>query len=422
MDQYGYDSFAGPSLNLRPDELDRLDASQIEPEVPSIRFDAEHYRNLEASINGTINALVKGGRFDGRQGYQYDGQQNNNYAQYETQELASPKFTSRPAQAFTPPSSQPYNSERAFEKPFANTNQQSLIDRMKEERDRALQEMQRLCDQRVESVQRGEGERFKKLEEEYRKHLDSVKQDLDTMLRQHEQVTKVKNEVQKGLEVELNATKRELRKERGSRETDKEKYHRTIRELKDKIRDLERELAEIKRYGRSRTAVSFAKDVNSPGFSSDYERRLGEMQRENDAKISGLVRHFEKEKTSALEILKTKIRAEVSLLIPRIKEQCARVYSEKLVNIKESLAARFREQYEGQLRRVRDEHGMERRLWQRQLREQVEQERAEIAQKLRAKYELRILDVKNECERRILQRLREGRRDSDYSDSDLSFV
>ena len=165
--------------------------------------------------------------------------------------------------------------------------------------------------------------------------------------------------------------------------------------------------------------MTFSQDV---GSFSEYERRLIEIQRDNDNKIGNLVRHFEKEKSSALEILKTKIRAEVSLLIPRIKEQCARIYSEKLGRVREALAQRFREQYEGQLHRMRDDHAVERRLWQRQLRDQIERERAEIAQKLRAKYEMRMLDVKNECERRILERLRGGRGGPDYSDSDLSFV
>jgi hypothetical protein len=230
-----------------------------------------------------------------------------------------------------------------------------------------------------------------------------LQKDLDEMLYQHQQVIKLKNEVENGLQMELDVAKKDLRRERDQRESEREKLQRNIRDLKERIRDLERRPS-----GRTRT-VSFADGDDR----CDYQRRLVELQRENDAKISNLVRHFEKEKSAAIEILKTKIKAEISLLIPRIKEQCQRAYVGKIQDLRDSLSSQYRNQYEETVRRLKEEHVLERRVWQRQTRDQLEYCKSEIIQKLRAKYELRILDVQNECERRILDRMR--RYDSDQS-------
>lgn len=389
----GYDSFANPSLNFRPEELDRLDASHFEPDSPNDDSYVQRFRNLEASINGTLNGLRTTSQLPS------NWPQNNNFE-------TSPALPNLGHQPFTPPSSQPFSIEK---KP---TGGNSFMRTLSGERDQALEEMRRICDQRVEMMRRDEADRFKRLDVEYKQQIQKLQQDLDGMLFQHQQVIKLKNEVESGLQTELEIAKRDLRKEKEKWEMERERLQRTIRELKEKIRELERRGL----GGRSRT-VSFSADVDD---YSGYQRRLGQLQRDNDVKIASLVRQFEKEKQAALEILKTKVRAELGVLIPKIKEQCHRTYSDRIQGLRESLARQFRGQYEETLRRMKEEHSIERRLWQRQTRDQLEYAKAEIVQKLKSKYELRIMDIKNECERRILDRLR--RRDTDYSDNDESFV
>lgn len=421
MAYYQHDSFGGgPSLSLRQEELDRLDASQIEPcEAPSLRFDTEHYKNLEESINGTINAL-NGAREDN-----YFARENSHGGAMAaaarrdavaaaSEIVAHNPFLSRPGNmVLTPPSSQPYSVEKP------GHGQMSMVEVLKAERDKAIADMQHMCDQRVEAVQRSQADRVDLLEGEYRKQLAKLQLDLDNMLRQHQQVIKLKNEVEHGLQMELDVARRDLKREKDTRESEKERHARAMRETNERLRELQRSVVDGEEYkGRGRR-VTFS---GSGSPAREYERRLAEMQRESDSKISGLARQFEKEKAAALEILKTRIKAEVNLLVPRIKEQCQRSYVQKMRQIKDTLAAQFRSQYEDTLRRMRDEHAMERRMWQRQMREQLEHERAEIAQKLKAKYELKIMDVKNECERRILQRLRDAKHSTEYSDSDFSFV
>lgn len=293
----------------------------------------------------------------------------------------------------------------------------NFIDVLKEERDRTLKEMQRLCDQRVELVQRTEGEKLKALETQYRQQLNKVQQDLESMLRQQEHVIKVKNEVEDSLQKELETAQRDSRRQQELRKNERERYERMIADLKSKISELETRLKNVRTSSTTATRPSLRLDWSS----SNQEKRLVEMQRQHDTRIASLVRQFEREKESALQILKTRIKAEVSLLVPRIKEQCQRAFSEKLARTKEVLASHYRTHYEDQIRKLQEEQAMERRLWQRQMRENLEHDRHEIINKLKAKYELRILDVRNECERRILQRLRDSRHDVSL-ESDDSFV
>lgn len=434
LSKYGYDSFAGPSLNLRPDELDRLDASQLDPEVDSPSIDVERYRHLEESIDRTMAGVRDYNNYTNNYSTanRVTGRLSDNVFEFSNPipPIAATAATDRmiPPQSklvLTPPSSQPnvYNEKT------------SMGESLRVERDRVVSEIQRLCDQRIEHIQRKEEERIKQLQAEHEKQVRELQKDIDLMMHQQQQVLKVKGEMEKGLQNEIQTIRKELKREKDQRQGEKERYQKTIKGLNERIRQLEKKLASGGRNKYNRRAVSFYDEhtddddfVSEQARYREYDGRIEEMQREYDAKTANLVRHFEKEKASALEILKTKVRAEISLLIPRMKEQCKQAYVDKVRSVRDELSLQLRSEYEAKLRRVREEHALERRLWQRQTRELVEKERIETVQKLKAKYELKLMDIRNECERRILQRLRNGRdsnilisSDDSTNDSDLSF-
>ena len=428
-DIYHHDSFMGPSLSLRPEELERLDASQYEPHS-SLSIDASHYRNLEQSIERTVNQYNNNNNNNNGQ-FQSASPHVNGLAGYQRDSVFGYQINSTPAggaltndknMILTPPSSSqhPINNIQKGER------DSMMLERLKMERDTTLSQMQKNFDQRLEALKRHEGESIRQLETGHSQQLQKLNGEFDLMIKQHQQVLSLKNEVERGLQSELEITKRELTREKEFRQTDREKYQRNIKDLNNRIRELERRMEELKRggqptrKGKSRSISFYDDDDDYERVPREYEERLEKLRRENDVKIANLVRHFEKEKAAALEILKSKVKAEISLLIPRMKEQCQKAYTEKARTLRDSLSIQFRDQYEAKLRRLKEEHVVERRVWQRQAREQVEQERAGIVQTMKAKYELKIMEVRNECERRLLQRLRGsngGRRDDSFDNS-----
>lgn len=484
-----YDSLAGPSLSLRPEELDRLDASELDGppggslhdqvhdhDPPSIDIDTSHYRNLEASIDRYVksydvrrngddgNGASQGnahnnGRYisgprDADNVFMYNGSKpaavgrNPTYYESKNSDFATGPFTGRDSLSYEPMNAAslaapPINHQNnVILTPPSSSGQPniqhgekgSLKDMLKVEKEKTMSEMQQLCDRRIESIQRSETERIQRLEADYRQQLSKLQQDLDSMLHQHQQVIKLKNEVERGLQLELDITRRDLKREKEARQTEKERLQKNIRELNEKIRDLERKVTTLNRAKQKKKRSVTFRDYDDYEYEDEsqnerlsratveeYEERISNMRMEHDAKIANLVRHFEKEKAAALEILRSKVKAEISLLVPRIKEQYLRAYSNKLKGIKEDVASRLRTEFEAKMRRLREEQAMERRLWQRQTREIVERERQEALQKLKAKYELKLMDVRNECERRILQRLRANRRGLAYDQREDHF-
>ncbi len=446
----GQDSFGGPSLHFGADELDRLDASHFEPaeeagESPSLRLHRGHFQRLEDSINGTISALNDGpspavaaygasakaaSDHWQRPGTFPDLLGANNRSNYDISLLLTPPstggkgggggdvFASRPPPARTAEEQQGREARPAdgrfggyaAQAPTGRdgTAAQPFIKVLQGERDTAMAEMQKICDERIDRVERSEGAQRTRLESQYKEQLRAVQQDLDAMLLQHQNVLRLRGKVEENLQQELDDAQRHLKRERHMRSSERQRHTRLVGDLKDRIYDLEQKLERLGGYGKAvRFAPSQYDDAPSAANSyRAYEQRLSQMQRENDAKISALVGQFEREKGAALQILKSKIKAQVNLLIPRIKERCQSVYVRKLNTVKDELAAQFRDQYEGIIRKMQDERLLERRLWHRQLRERLEEERREVAFALRAKYEMKIMEVKNECERRILDRLR----------------
>lgn len=256
-----------------------------------------------------------------------------------------------------------------------------------------------ICNRRPEETRQVESERIRQIEDDYRKQLSALQHDLERMLRQHEQVIKLKNEVESGLQSQLDSTKRDVNREKRGREADREKYTRILKDMRDKIRSLE---STIERISNSRI-TNFSTDQSSNNSDS-----IAEVKRQSDAKIASLAKHFEREKSATIEVLKARFRAEVGLLVPKIKDRLQMAYKQRLESIQDSISNSLRHEYDARIKRINDEHTLERKILARQMREQVEQERKQVAEKLRQKYELRMMDVRNECERRILDRLRQN--------------
>lgn len=409
----GYDSFTGPTLHLRPDELDRLDASQLDP-LTEDASGLEPYRRMESSIQGTLAAFSSSAPRPHSQASAYATAAaerippNQPASSVGGNAMTSPVIAPRPQPImnFTPPSSSQEGKDGG---PAFGT--------------------------RFEYAETTGGERL------YRENIRKLQADLDEMITHHKRVVGHWEEMERGLQSEISAARKELERERDGREAEKARYSRLIRELRTRIRELEDQL-EAQRSRRSVRSVSFAlsdeeyeedddgdylrleedEGEESRGRRGDRrrtarpvvdgrlecERRLVQVKKEHDSKVASLVRQFEKEKAAALEILKSKIRAEVSLLIPQIKERYQRAYEQRVESVRASTATQIKGQYEERLQRIREDHAMERRVWQRQAREQIERERRDLAKRLKAKYEMRLMDIENECERRILARVRQA--------------
>jgi hypothetical protein len=212
------------------------------------------------------------------------------------------------------------------------------------------------------------------------------------MLQQHEQVIRLKNEVERGLQTQVETAGRQLAQERRAREADRERYTRVLREMRDRIRSLEATVG---------TLSARAPTTGPPGDAA-----LADAKRQGDARIASLAKHFEREKAATVEVMKARVRAEVGLLVPRIKDRLQAAYRERIRSTETRMGELLRTEYDARIQRLQEEHAMEIKVMCRQMRQQVAQERADLAERFRQKYELRILDVRNECERRVLERIR----------------
>lgn len=429
-----YDSAPGPSLQISPEELDQLDhglsgLSQLADEMeaqqrvqvgfgndmqgfqPQAPFTSHLHQPVSAPSSGGNNPFYPRSFINNTA----SAQQYNN-APFTSSPLVSiPKISNEQVHQniITPPQSD-------FTKPT-----RSFLDVLKEERDKAIQEMQQLCEQRIHLVQKTEREKYAALENEYRTQLSKVQQDLDNMLHQQHNVLKLKNDVEMDIQQELTTVRADLSKERELRRAEREKYEQIVRDLRSKIGELERKLAELERSkGRRDGSPSSSITASSPRWGrgerekliGEYEDRIDRMQQANDQKVSKLIRQFEREKEATIQILKTRIQTELSLLVPKIQSQCQASYSKAIQRLKQDLSHDTQRKHQEAINRLKQEQAMELKIIQKQMREQHERERAELQKKLRSRFEVKLAEVKNDCERRLLERIKSSRRFDCHSD------
>lgn len=320
----------------------------------------------------------------------------------------------------TPPSSSPY-----MEKP-AEANRQRQAIRQPEfvpdtynhqagpSNDGALFEMQQMYEEKIDRLKRTEQERFENLESGYKQRINKLQADLEEILSKQNNVLKLKSQVEAELQRDLEKARSDLRSEHEKRRKDRDQYEEKIRELKGRVEELQKRIKKM-------NGPADAKD--RPSLVRSYESKLADLQQESDQKIADLVRQFEREKQSALQIMKTRIKSEVNLLVPRIRNQCQEAFNQALVRCQEQTASKYREKYGTVIKRMKEEHVAEKRFLQKQAKEAAEVDLDEWKRKIKAKYEMKALEVKNECERRLIERMRSsGKKQANvsFAVSDLS--
>lgn len=160
--------------------------------------------------------------------------------------------------------------------------------------------------------------------------------------------------------------------------------------LKEKISLLSQKISNLERsnstYGGGTSSISSSASSDWLREKEQYERRIKVMQRQYDAKISDLVHQFEREKGASLGILRERMRAEVGLLIPRIKESCKRHYQRISKESIDGLSFRLKNQYESLIAKIRSQNRAELRLRDDEWRCRLKDERDQIIRQAEAKW------------------------------------
>lgn len=241
-----------------------------------------------------------------------------------------------------------------------------------------------------------ETERLQALEAEYKTKLLRLQNDMNVIVEKQDGVMRLKSEIERDLHRDLERVKADLKAEHEKRKTEREKYEAKISGLQEKIEELQKKL---RKYS---TVVGSVSDKNSAIRS--YEAKISELEQEHDKKISTLIKQFEREKESAIQIMKTRIKSEVNLLVPRIKQQCASAFNQALQRCQQETAAKYREKYGTALKKMKDEHLAEKRFIQKQAKEAAEQEKQDWQRRFKSKYDMKVLELKTECEKKAIER------------------
>ena len=121
-------------------------------------------------------------------------------------------------------------------------------------------------------------------------------------------------------------------------------------------------------------------------LTAHYEEKISACHQHYDRKISALIQRFEQERQSNAEIMRARMKAEVNLLLPRIRQQCleqaTRRTQEAVDHVKAKCAA--------YLRRMREDFDGERAALKEQMRRKLDQDRHVIYGQLKEKFDHRL--------------------------------
>ena len=237
------------------------------------------------------------------------------------------------------------------------------------------------------------------MEKDYRTQLNKVQKDLDQLLRQQQHLESVKTDMTHALEEEIHDLKTRL-------EDEEEMHQRGKDDLKAVISKLKAQIAELKQRKSIFDEDEEVHDTERKRMIKDYEQRIASVKREHDIRTTQLINQFEQEKRSAMDIMRTRIKTELSLIIPKLKQQFKETYTQSITKARLAAESAAQKKYEQALRSVREEHLRDKEQSLRDLKSRYELERKEWQEKLREKYELRLMQARNECERQILNRLK----------------
>lgn len=251
-----------------------------------------------------------------------------------------------------------------------------------------------------------------------------MQHDMNVIVDKQDSVMRLKGEVECEIQKDLDQARTDFKRECAHRKAEKERFERQIKDLHGKVEELQKKL---KKY-----TTGFGPSNDKSSTIRSYENKISHLQQEHDQKISELIKQFDREKTSALDIMKTRIKSEINLLVPKIRSQCQQSFNQALVRCQEETANRYREKYGTIIRKLKEEHQAEKRFIHKQAKESAEHDKSEWQRRLKAKYEMKALELKNDCERRLIERMRkpanvsfmlsESPNDASYGPSDISFL
>ena len=173
--------------------------------------------------------------------------------------------------------------------------------------------------------------------------------------------------------------------------SEKLKLEQIIQDLRRQIDNLEQQLKEARRNQKPTT-------TNNNQTDSD---KIEALKLHYDRKIANLVGQFEQEKASALEIMKTRAKAEINLIIPKLKSQL----QSNLERSQSEIVNKIKGQAQTYIQKMKQDFQMERQVLIEHMRRKHFEEIKQMKQQSQIQYEMKL----NE-ERQKLQK----NRGSDY--------
>ena len=208
-------------------------------------------------------------------------------------------------------------------------------------------------EERIEGILRHEREKYEAMESNYRQQLEHLK-----------------------------------RNEFGYSE--KLKLEQIIQDLRRQIDNLERQLSETRQQQQQQQQHQ----QQQRGSSSDFEK-IEALKLHYDRKIANLVGQFEQEKASALEIMKTRAKAEINLLIPKLKSQL----QTNLERNQSEVVNKIKGQAQVYIQKLKQDFQMERQVLIEHLRRKHFEEIKQIKNQLQIKFEMKLNEERQKLQK-----------------------
>lgn len=196
------------------------------------------------------------------------------------------------------------------------------------------------------------------------------------------------------------------------------RQHRHVQTLKEQSetalqRDLQQTKLELAALRRRLSDDDDTEDVldadgnlrNSFSLFPKESRRIIALKKRHQEEIRELSVQFQREKMQAIKEYKARIRSELATLVPRLREQALEAVQEQLASARESADRDARQKYEQIILALKEEHRLDKQATVRSLVQRFEAERTAFKERMAEQFQVRLMQVKNECERRILDRL-----------------
>lgn len=177
--------------------------------------------------------------------------------------------------------------------------------------------------------------------------------------------------------------------------SEKLKLEQIIQDLRRQIEDLERRLA----------------DAQLRGDNSKIEA----LKMHYDRKIANLVGQFEQEKTSALEIMKVRAKAEINLIIPKLKAQL----QANLDRTQSQLVTKIKSQATTYIQKMKQDFQMERQVLIEHLRRKHFEEIKQVKSRLALHFETKLQEERERYNRRSYSDNSDNRQSSTNSYNSL---